>query len=36
MASNQTNSFTIAHYILLFLVIVLCVAIIAWIAFQAH
>lgn len=28
--ANQTNSFTIAHYILLFLVVALCIGIVAW------
>ncbi len=28
---TNTNSFTIAHYILLFLVVILCISIIAWV-----
>lgn len=35
MAYN-TNSFTIAHYILLFLVVALCIGIIAWILISAN
>ncbi len=31
----QTNSFTIAHYILLFLVVALCIGIIAWVMVHA-
>lgn len=30
----QTNSFTIAHYILMFLVVVLCAGIIGWVMFS--
>ena len=33
---TNTNSFTIAHYILLFLVIGLCICIVAWIMISRH
>lgn len=30
MKYQKTNTFTIAHYILLFFVVVLCIGIVAW------
>lgn len=33
---TNTNSFTIAHYILLFLVVIICIGIISWVIIKRH
>lgn len=33
---TNTNSFTISHYILLFLVVIICIGIISWVIIKRH